>query len=324
MRTGVDQGRGVTPIHRKRTQCQATSHRGAPRLRRGAPNVGGFWGAISGPPMRLVQAASQGMQRLGGALVLGGGADGGLELPQRLPPFALFEVDPSEVHVRELPWLVPLGQLGPLQPRHRLIQPVLLHQVDADVVVRVAEVGIDVDRQVALARRLVEPPLEGIGPAQERVGLGGGTDADRFLVERDGAIELARHLVTVRLPPEIDGPAQVLGQRRRHGELLRARAHGCPPPGAGVGSTGAMWPMSGSSCSVSAIFVYEENIWVTPTTSMMPPSPTPSRRISPRWNAVPNAERVVSDTANASEVLRRRLSWLSVNARLAAAHRSPR
>ena len=89
-----------------------------------------------------------------------------------------------------------------------------------------------------------------------------------------------------------------------------------------MGSSGAMWPMSGSSCSVSAIFVYEENIWVTPTTSMTPPSPTPSRRISPRCSAVPKAERVVSDTAKASDVFSRRLRWLSVNARLTAAHRS--
>ncbi len=75
---------------------------------------------------------------------------------------------------------------------------------------------------------------------------------------------------------------------------------------------------------MSAILVYEENIWVTPTTSMTPPSLTPRRRISARWNAVPKAERVVSDTAKASDVLSRRLRWLSVNARLTAAHRSPR
>ena len=51
-----------------------------------------------------------------------------------------------------------------------------------------------------------------------------------------------------------------------------------------------MSPMSGSSCSVSAIFVYDENICVTPTISITPRSVTPSRRISPRWKAVPNAD----------------------------------
>jgi hypothetical protein len=96
------------------------------------------------------------------------------------------------------------------------------------------------------------------------------------------------------------------------------------PPGAGVGSTGAMSPMSDSSCSVSAIFVYDENIWVTPTTSMTPRSVTPSRRISDRWNGVPNAERDVSETAKASASFSRRLSRRSVKVCRTVTHRSAR
>ena len=85
-----------------------------------------------------------------------------------------------------------------------------------------------------------------------------------------------------------------------------------------------MSAMSDDSCRVSAIFVYEENICVTPTTSMTPRSPTPRRRISPRWKAVPNAERVVSETANASASLWRRLNRRSVKARFTAAQTSAR
>ena len=89
-------------------------------------------------------------------------------------------------------------------------------------------------------------------------------------------------------------------------------------------SSGAMSAMSEASWSVSAIFVYEENICVTPTTSMMPRSLTPRRRSSARWKRVPNVERVVSDTAKASASLWRRVSRRSVNARLTAPQRSAR
>src|SRR5438034_6378424 len=72
-------------------------------------------------------------------------------------------MDPPEVHVGELPRLVARGALRLLEPRDRLLELALLHQVATDIVVRVAEVGIDLDRLEALARRLLEAPLEAQG-----------------------------------------------------------------------------------------------------------------------------------------------------------------
>src|SRR5437867_13290963 len=78
-------------------------------------------------------------------------------------------MDPPEVHVGELPRLVARGALRLLEPRDRLLELALLHQVATDIVVRVAEVGIDLDLLETLVRRLLEAPLEAQGPPEEHV-----------------------------------------------------------------------------------------------------------------------------------------------------------
>src|SRR5262245_12733084 len=100
------------------------------------------------------------MQRFGSASVRRRDAYRGLELAERLPPLTLFAKSPAQIHVGELPGLVPLGVLGLLEPGDGLVELVLLHQVDADVVIGVAELRIDLDGAVAFRRGLVEAPLK--------------------------------------------------------------------------------------------------------------------------------------------------------------------
>ena len=57
---------------------------------------------------------------------------------------------------------------------------------------------------------------------------------------------------------------------------------------------------------------------------MTPRAPTPQRRISARWNSVPKADRVVTETANASPSLNRRVRRPSAKARRVAAQTSAR
>src|SRR5689334_3505191 len=144
------------------------------------------------------------MKRLGRLGVGGRETHRGLELAERVPPASLLEIDAAEVHERKLSWLVARRLLGALEPRDRLVELALLHQVHADVVVRVAEVGIHVDRAQALGRGLVEAPLKRVRPSQERVGLGRRTRRDRAPVDLDGALEIAGHLPTIRFAPELD------------------------------------------------------------------------------------------------------------------------
>src|SRR5882724_525760 len=90
-----------------------------------------------------------------------------------------------------------------LEPRDRLVELALLEEVRADVVVRVAEVGIDGDRLLALRDRVVETILETVRPAQERMRLGGGMAGDRLPIQPDRVVETAVHLQPVSLGEEL-------------------------------------------------------------------------------------------------------------------------
>src|SRR3989441_9172981 len=155
------------------------------------------------------------MERLARLGVVGRHAHRAFEPAQRVRPASELDVDPSQVHVRELPRFVAGGALGLLEPRDRLVELALLHQVDADVVVGVAEVGIDLNGLEALRGRFLQPSLEAVGPAQEGVRLGGGAHRDRAPVELDGGLQIAVHLAAVLLAPQLDGPLAVF--RVAHG-----------------------------------------------------------------------------------------------------------
>ena len=125
-----------------------------------------------------VQLTAQMMQRLRGMRVARGRLHGALELAKRVPPAPLLEIDTPKVHEGKLARLVACRLLGLLQPEDGLVEPSLLHQVDPDVVVGVAEVGVDLDRAEALGRGLLQSALEAQGPAQEGVGLRRGVNRD--------------------------------------------------------------------------------------------------------------------------------------------------
>ena len=133
-----------------------------------------------------------------------------LELPQRLPPAPLPEVNPAQVHERVLPRLVACRLLGLLQPGDGFIRLALLHQIDPDVVVWIAKLGIDLDRPAAFVGGLVESALGAQGPAQEGVRLRGGVDFDGPLVALHGPIQFAVHLVAIGFLPQLPGPPQTV------------------------------------------------------------------------------------------------------------------
>src|SRR5882724_339748 len=152
-----------------------------------------------------------------------------LELPQGVPPTPLPHMDPREIHVRELARLVSLGQLGPLEPGHGLVELPLLHEVAPDVVVRIAEVRVDLDGAQAFLCRLLQAALEAVGPPEEGVGFGRRARLERALVELDRAVELPLHLVAVGFPPEHGRPAEAFRVVHRITRSATPRAAGpCP------------------------------------------------------------------------------------------------
>src|SRR5262249_12864352 len=93
-----------------------------------------------------------------------------------------------------------------------------LDQVGADVVVGVAEVGIDGDRHLALVYRLCVAAKEAQCPAQKRVGLRGRANGDRRSIVRHRLVEASAHL---RLVPELEVALRFFGHVVRHHPPVR-------------------------------------------------------------------------------------------------------
>src|SRR2546428_1805217 len=125
-----------------------------------------------------------------------------LEFAERLPPVPLPDVNPSQIHEGELPRFVAFGLFSLFEPRDQLVQLVLLHQVDPDVVIRIAELSIDLDRAEALLGGLRQVALEAHCPPQEGMCLCRGIDLDRLAVELHRAGHLPPPLVAGALPPQ--------------------------------------------------------------------------------------------------------------------------
>jgi len=104
------------------------------------------------------------------------------------------------------------------------VEPSLLHEIGADIVVGVAELRIQRDRQAALIDRIVEPVEIAVRPAQERVRLGGGAGGDGILVERDGVLVALRHLLLQRLMEQALGPLFRVGGVHRRDDIASAPA----------------------------------------------------------------------------------------------------
>src|SRR5574341_2127708 len=122
-----------------------------------------------------------------------------LEVLDRLPGFVPPDVDAREVEVREVPRLVAGRPDRLLEPGDRLAPLPQLDEVRADVVVRVSELRVDLDRLLALLDRLVVAALKAVRPAQVGVRLGGRANPDRLTVVLDRLVELPGHLERVRL-----------------------------------------------------------------------------------------------------------------------------
>src|SRR5437867_705840 len=133
-----------------------------------------------------------------------------LEFAERLPPVPLPDVNPSQIHEGELPRFVAFGLLSLFEPRDGFVELVLLHQVDPDVVVRIAELGIDLDRAKALLCGLRQVALEAHRPPQEGMCLCRRIQLDRLAIELDRSIHISPCLVAVALPPEFRRSPQSL------------------------------------------------------------------------------------------------------------------
>src|SRR4051812_35732767 len=81
-------------------------------------------------------------------------------------PFRL--IDSTEVHVRIAVTLVSGSLKGTLEPGNSGVGLALHDEIRTDVVVRIAEIGIDLNGFMAFGNSVVDQPHGAVGPAQER------------------------------------------------------------------------------------------------------------------------------------------------------------
>ncbi len=91
------------------------------------------------------------------------------------------------------------------KPGDGFVHLAFLHQLGTDVIVGIAEIGIDFDRSATLGNRIVEPFHVAIRPAKKGVGFGGRKKSDRLLVHPDSLVESSVDLVLVCLVKQVFG-----------------------------------------------------------------------------------------------------------------------
>src|SRR5205085_2465619 len=93
---------------------------------------------------------------------------------------------------------ITLGMHRKLEVRYGIVEVPLLDEVGADVVIRIAKIGIELDRLLALLDGRAIIAQEAVGPSEERVCLGGRQYFDRFLIIFDRLVQMTRHLQPIR------------------------------------------------------------------------------------------------------------------------------
>ncbi len=150
---------------------------------------------------------SEGLLRKG---ILRLDVEGFLETAHGLTVHFLAEIGATEIVMREMSGFVARGFDGLLQPGNGFIELAEFNHIGANVVVRVAEIGIQLDGAFAFGDGIEKAALKMVGPAEEGVGFGGGMKFQGRLVKFDGAIVVAFHLCLISVLKHFPGARQGL------------------------------------------------------------------------------------------------------------------
>jgi hypothetical protein len=158
----------------------------------------------------LIDHAAERNEGLTRESVLGFDVEGFLKTAHGLAVHFLAQISAAEIVVREMTRFVAWGFDGLLQPGNGFIELAEFNHVGADVVVRIAEVGIELDGALAFGDSVEKAALKMVGPAEEGVGFGGRMELQGRLVKFNGAIVIAFHLCLISVLKDFPGASQGL------------------------------------------------------------------------------------------------------------------
>jgi hypothetical protein len=115
----------------------------------------------------------------------------------------LFEIDPAEVEPGQVECFVARSTSGLLEPGDGFVRASEVDEAEANVVVRDAARGIQLDGATGFGDGFLEETLNAEGSGEEGVGLGGGLQGDGLAAEVNGGVEITLLL-------ELAGAAQDL------------------------------------------------------------------------------------------------------------------
>src|SRR6266849_6560834 len=121
-----------------------------------------------------VDHPTEGGQRLAGQRIPRLDVQRFLEAAHRLAVHFSAEIGAAQIVVRKMARFVAPRFHGAFEPRDRFIEAAKLDEIGADVVVRIAEFRIELDRALAFRDSVLDAPLVMISPAQESMSFGGG------------------------------------------------------------------------------------------------------------------------------------------------------
>src|SRR5262245_49440849 len=110
-----------------------------------------------------------------------------------------------EIEMRVTAGFVTDSLHGQVEPADAAVKVTLGDKIAADVVIGIAETGIDRDRGQTFGDGFVITLLKTIRPAEEGVGFGGRERCDRFFIELYSLIVLAVHLSRIGFIKKPDG-----------------------------------------------------------------------------------------------------------------------
>ena len=123
--------------------------------------------------------------------IIGSMTKGSAKFLQSFSIFFSIQMNPSHVQVGKLSrFVAPGGHCLP-QPGFCFVHLAFLHEVDADVVVRIAEVGIQLDGNLTMLNRLLKIPSKTVHPAQEGMGIGGGMGLNGLCVVLNRTLDVS-------------------------------------------------------------------------------------------------------------------------------------
>ena len=135
----------------------------------------------------------------------------------------LRKINAAEIVVGEMAGLIARSFEGTFEPGNGFVEAIERDEIGADVVIRIAEIGIDFDGALAFVDGFLNFSLEMERPAKECVSFSSGMDGQGLLIKADGVIIIAFHLGAIGFFEDFPGARETVGRHHKKSGSTRMK-----------------------------------------------------------------------------------------------------